>query len=63
MSFTTIEAGKVTLWERTGELRLFAELVQMPPRLQQAWRDRETGERHWRDVPVVYAQPTSPVDS
>lgn len=63
MSFTTIEAGKVTLWERTAEMRLFAELHQMTPRLQQAWRDRETGERQWRDIPIVYAQPTSHVDS
>lgn len=54
--FVHFTAEKVIIWERTANLRMFAELPQMPPRLQQAWRDLNSNDYEWRDVPLVVEQ-------
>lgn len=44
-------------WQRTGELRYARNPNRLEPgpidRLQVAWRCLETGETHWRDVPII----------
>ena len=58
--FVHFKAEKVTIWEVTPNLRMFTELPQKPPRLQQAWRDRNSGDWDWRDIPLVVAPLSDP---
>jgi hypothetical protein len=40
-------------WESTPELRFFAHSLGDTPTLQQQWKCIESGEREWREVPIV----------
>jgi len=57
--FVHFKAEKVAIWEATTSLRMYVESVQMAPRLQQAWCDRNSGNVQWRDIPLV-VEPKTP---
>lgn len=47
----SMEYSEPVYWECRPELRWHADLVQMPPKLQQAWRSSR-GQIEWRDLPL-----------
>ncbi len=51
MGLVVIPDAKVVFWKADPQMRWHADLVQMPPELQQLWVSSE-GQHEWRKVPL-----------
>ena len=52
-SVPALASGEDGSWQATGELRWYAEQMNTPVQLQQAWRRAGDGQLQWRPVPLA----------